>query len=45
MADIIEITDWKLPELELFADLTEVQLRNRLEPEKGIFRLFTSLCG
>ena len=37
MADIIEITDWKLPELELFADLTEVQLRNRLEPEKGIF--------
>ena len=37
MATIIEITDWALPELEVFAHLTEAQLRNRLEPEKGLF--------
>lgn len=37
LADIIEIADLRAPELALFADLTEVQLRNRLEPEKGIF--------
>ena len=37
MAAIIEITDWDLPELEVFAHLTEAQLRNRLEPEKGLF--------
>jgi len=37
LAEIIEITDLAAPELELFANLTEVQLRNRLEPEKGIF--------
>ena len=37
MAAIIEITDWALPELEVFAHLTEAQLRNRLEPEKGLF--------
>lgn len=37
MANIIEVTDISAPELELFARLTEAQLRNRLEPEKGIF--------
>ena len=37
MANIIEITDFAAPELDVFARLTEAQLRNRLEPEKGIF--------
>lgn len=37
MANIIEITDIIAPELDVFARLTEAQLRNRLEPEKGIF--------
>lgn len=37
MTDIIEITDFASPELDVFARLTEAQLRNRLEPEKGIF--------
>ena len=37
MAAIIEITDWALPELEVFAHLTEAQLRNRLDPEQGLF--------
>ena len=37
MADIIEIKDISAPELDLFARLTEAQLRNRLEPDKGIF--------
>ena len=37
MANIIEITDVSAPELDVFARLTEAQLRNRLEPEKGIF--------
>lgn len=37
MPNIIEVTDIKAPELDLFARLTEAQLRNRLEPEKGIF--------
>jgi tRNA G18 (ribose-2'-O)-methylase SpoU len=37
MATIIEITDLSLPELDVFARLTEAQLRNRLEPEKGMF--------
>lgn len=37
MADIIEITDFASPELDVFARLTEAQLRNRLEPEKGVF--------
>lgn len=35
--NIIEITDITAPELDVFARLTEAQLRNRLEPEKGIF--------
>lgn len=37
MAQIIGITDLSLPELDIFCRLTEAQLRNRLEPEKGIF--------
>lgn len=37
MANIIEITDFAAPELDLFARLTEAQLRNKLEPAKGIF--------
>lgn len=37
MFNIIEITDFTLPELDVFARLTEAQLRNRLEPEKGVF--------
>ncbi len=34
---IIEITDLAHPGVEIFSSLTEAQLRNRLEPEKGIF--------
>lgn len=37
MANIIEITDLTDPALDLFLRLTEAQLRNRLEPEKGVF--------
>ena len=37
MPDIIEITDFHAPELDPYARLTQNQLRNRLEPEKGIF--------
>lgn len=37
MAKILEITDPGQPELDLFCRLTEAQLRNRLEPEKGVF--------
>lgn len=37
MANIIEISDFSAPELDAFARLTEAQLRNRQEPEKGIF--------
>lgn len=37
MPNIKEITDITMPELAVFARLTEAQLRNRLEPEKGIF--------
>ena len=37
MANIIELTDITAPELDIFARLTEAQLRSRLEPEKGIF--------
>lgn len=37
MAKIFEITDPGQPELDLFCRLTEAQLRNRLEPEKGVF--------
>ena len=34
---IYEVTALDAPELALFSHLTEAQLRNRLEPEKGIF--------
>ena len=34
---IIEIERWDDPALDVFARLTEAQLRNKLEPEKGIF--------
>lgn len=37
MINIIEITDFAAPELDVYARLTEVQLLNRHEPEKGIF--------
>lgn len=37
MPNIIEITDFQAPELDPYARLTQNQLRNRLEPEKGIF--------
>ena len=36
MPTIIEITDLQDPALDVFARLTENQLRNRLEPEKGV---------
>lgn len=34
---IIEISDLSHPGIEVFSTLTETQLRNKLEPEKGIF--------
>ena len=34
---IIEISSLSHPGVEMFSNLTEAQLRNRLEPEKGIF--------
>lgn len=37
MPHIIEITDLSAPELAPYTRLTEAQLRNKLEPEKGIF--------
>ena len=37
MPNIIEITDFHAQELDPYARLTQNQLRNRLEPEKGIF--------
>lgn len=37
MANIIEIHSIDAPEAAIFCRLTEAQLRNRLEPEKGIF--------
>ena len=37
MPNIVEVTDLTRPELAVFTRLTEAQLRNRLEPEKGIF--------
>ena len=37
MPNIIEITDFHAPELDHYARLTQNQLRNRLEPGKGIF--------
>ncbi len=37
MPNIIEITDFNAPELDVYARMKEVQLLNRHEPEKGIF--------
>lgn len=37
MARIVEIGELSAPELAVYARLTEAQLRNRLEPEKGVF--------
>lgn len=34
---VIEITSLAHPGVDIFATLTEAQLRNRLEPDKGIF--------
>lgn len=37
MAKIIEIADISAPELDVYARLTQAQLRNRKEPDKGVF--------
>lgn len=37
MARFVEITSFDAPELDVYARVSEVQLLNRAEPEKGIF--------
>lgn len=37
MPNVIEISDFLSPDLDVFARLTEAQLRSRFEPEKGVF--------
>lgn len=37
MANVIEITDFTAPELDVYARLSEGQLLNQAEPEKGMF--------
>ena len=37
MNNLIEITSLDQPGADVFSTLTEAQLRNRLEPEKGVF--------
>lgn len=37
MANVIELTDFSAPELDVYARLTENQLLNRAEPDKGLF--------
>lgn len=37
MLELIEITDFAAPELDVYARLTEAQLLNRFEPKKGMF--------
>lgn len=37
MPNVIEITNFSAPELDVYARLTEAQLRNRFEPAKGLF--------
>lgn len=37
MPNVIEITDFTASELDVYARLTEGQLKNRAEPEKGLF--------
>ena len=37
MVNFTEITDFHAPELDVYARLTEAQLLNRFEPQKGMF--------
>ena len=37
MNNLIELTSLDQPGADVFSTLTEAQLRNRLEPEKGVF--------
>lgn len=37
MPNVIELNDLSSPELDIYARLTEAQLRNRLHPEDGLF--------
>ncbi len=37
MSNVMEITDFSAPELDVYARLTEAQLLNRFEPAKGMF--------
>ena len=37
MPNLIPLTDFSAPELDVYARLTEVQLLNRFEPQKGLF--------
>ena len=37
MRELIEITDFNAPGLDVYARLTEAQLLNRFEPKKGLF--------
>lgn len=37
MANIVRVLDFNAPELDVYARLTEGQLRNRQNPEKGVF--------
>lgn len=37
MSEIREITDFSAPELDVYARLTEAQIRSRAEPEAGLF--------
>lgn len=37
MTNIVPISDFSAPELDVYARLTEVQLLNRQDPHKGIF--------
>ena len=34
---VIEISSLSYPGVEVFSTLTEAQLRNRIEPDKGVF--------
>ena len=44
MSNIIEITDFNAPELDVYARISEIQLLNRAEPEKGIFIAESPKC-
>jgi len=37
MPNIVEINDFARPELDVYARLTEAQLRSKAQPEKGLF--------